>query len=126
MYTAHTSTLPFKDNGFQSQVPTWASTNFTPVGGWVQTTPRMQMGPSLQWKGPSRGMLLFQAPSRKPLLLAGAKINFDICLYLATAFFTAFMSKWRDTVISSVCMDTFAEIGPANRIPRRAGLVSSS
>ena len=104
MYTVHTSAPPFKDNRLRSQVPTWAATlayasdqfrsSWSPK---PNHTPRMRMGPSLQRKGPGRGMTPLQAPRRKPSLLSKLILVPAICSYLATTFFTAFMSKRQDT-----------------------------
>ena len=52
-----------------------------------------------------------QAPSRKPSLLSMLILTPAICSYLATAFYTACMSRRRDTktVISLVYVDTVAK-----------------
>ena len=73
-------------------------------------------------------MPLLHSPIRKPLLLSKLILAPTLCSYLATAFFTAFMSKQLDTkkVISSANVDTFSERGSPREIPHRAGLASSS
>ena len=114
----HTSTLLFKNN------PTLACTsdNFAPVGDWAQTTLRR-----CRWvHHPSLKALL--APSHNILLLSKLILAPALCLYLATAFFTAFMCRRQDTkaVISSAYTDTFVKRGPAKGMPRKAGLACSS
>ena len=125
MYTAHTSSLPFKDNRLRNQVPTWASTlartsnqfHFSWRSG-SNHTPRMRMGPLLQRKGPP----LFQAPNRKPSLLSKLTLAPATFSYLLTAFFIANMSRRLDTktVISSAYAEILAWTLPAKRIPHRA------
>ena len=127
MYTAHTSTLPFKD----TRAFTLACTSDQFCSSWRQGpnhTPRMETGLSLQQKGLGRGSPPLLAPSCKPSLLSKLILAHAICLYLTTAFFMAFLSRWRDTktVISSAYIDTFTKRGPAKRIPCRAGLAFSS
>ena len=135
MYTAHTPALPFKDNLLGSQVPTLAFTlactfdQFHSI--WrsgPNHTPRMRTGPSLLWKSPGRVSLPAQAPSRKPSLFSKLTLASAIRSYPATAFFTASMSRRRDTktVISSANAETLAVRGPAKGTPRRAGFASSS
>ena len=86
------------------------------------------MGPSIHRKGPGRVSLPLQAPSRKPSLLSKLTLAPAIRSYSPTAFFTAFISRRRDTktVISSSNAETLAVRGPAKGTPRRAGFVSSS
>ena len=88
----------------------------------------MRTGLSLQWKGSGRGTPLLQAPNHKLSLLSKLILAPAIWSYLATAFFTTFMSRWRDTktLISSAYADSFAERGSAKRMPHRAGLAFSS
>ena len=104
MYMAHIFALPFKDNLLESQIPTWAfilaCTSDEHRSSWrsgPNHTPRMGMGPSLQRKGPGRVSLPLQAPSRKPSLLSKLTLAPAIRLYSPTAFFTASISRWRDT-----------------------------
>ena len=126
MYMVHTSTLLFKDNHLRSQV--------LPLGHlcWsvplINFTPRMWTGLSFQQKGAGSGTPPVQAISRKPSLLSKLILAPDICSYLTTAFFTAFISKQQDikTVTSSAYADTFAKRGPAKKIPRRARVASWS
>ena len=86
------------------------------------------MGPSLHRKGPGRVSLLLQAPSCKPSLLSKLTLAPAIRLYSPTDFFTAFISRRRDTntVISSANAETLAVRGPAKGILHRAGFVPSS
>ena len=134
MYTTHTPTLLFKDNRLRSQVSTRASTLACTSDQFSSSrklgpnyTLRMQIDSSLLRKGSGRGTPPLQAPSCKHLLLSKVILAPAICSYLATAFFTAFMSRRRDTktVISSAYADTFAERQLAKGIPSRAGLASS-
>ena len=104
MHTAHTSTLPFKDNLLRIQIPTWVSnlacTSDQFHSSWrsgPNHTPRIRTGPSLQWKGPGRVSLLVQAPKRKPSLLSKLTLEPAIRSYSATAFFTTSMSFRPDT-----------------------------
>ena len=122
MYTAHTSSLPFKDKRLQSQVPTRASALACTSDQFCSSkrlcpnyTPRMWTGLSLQWKGPDRGTPPLQAPCCRLSLFSKLFLASAICSYFATAFFMAFMSKWRDTktVILSVYTETFAVRRPA-------------
>ena len=85
------------------------------------------MGPSLQRKGPGRVSLPLQAPSRKPSLLSKLPLASAIRSYSPTAFFTAFISRRRDTeiVLSSANAETLAVRGPAKGTPHRAGFSSS-
>ena len=85
----------------------------------------MRTGPSLQRKGPGRVLLPLQAPSRKPSLLSKLTLAPAIRSYSLTAFFTAFISKRRDTntVISSANAETLAVRGLAKGTPRRPGFV---
>ena len=135
MYTVHTSDLPFKDKRLQSQVATWTSTLACTSNqfhsNWrsgPNEIPRMQMSLSLQWKGSGRGIPPLQAPNCRPSLLSKLILAPTICLYLTTAFFTAFMSKWWNTktVISLVYIDTFVVRGPAEGIPCSTRLASLS
>ena len=130
-------TLPaisFKDNLLGSQVPTWASTLACTSDSSLQLevdpnhTPRMWTGLSLQRKGSGRVSLPLPAPSRKPSLFSILTCAPAIRSYSATAFFTAFISRRRDTktVISSENAETLAVRGPAKGTPRRAGFASSS
>ena len=132
---AHASALPFKDNLFESQIPTWeftlACTSDQFRSSWRSDpnhTPRMRTGPPLQRKGPGRVSLPLQAPKRKPSLLSKLTLAPAIRSYTPTAFFTAFISRRRDTktVISSANAETLAERGPAKGTLRRAGFVPSS
>ena len=130
MYTAHTSTLPFKDNRLRSQVPTCPSTlantsNHFP-SSWSpgpNHTPRMRIGPSLQRKGPGRGVPPLKAPNRKPSLLSKLTLATATFSYLSIAFFIASMSIWRDTktVISSAYAETFVQTRSTKKTPRKAG-----
>ena len=81
------------------------------------------MGPSLERKGPGRGMAPFQVPNHKPSLLSKLTLAPAPFSYLAIASFTAGMSMRRDTktVISSAYAEIFARTRPAKGIPRRAG-----
>ena len=135
MNTAHAATLPFRDNRLRSKVPTWASTLACTSdqfhSSWRQGpnhTPRMRTDPSHQRKGPGMGSPPFQAPKRKPSLLLMVILAPAICLHLATALFTAFISRRWDTktMISSAYADTYTERGAAKSLPRRAVLVFSS
>ena len=123
MCTAHTSALPFKDNRLRSQATTRASTLPRTSNQFRSSwrpgpnhTPRMRMGPSLQRKGPSRGTLPLQEPNRKPSLLSKLTLAPATFSYLATASFTATMSRRLDTktVISARTL-------PLSKILRRAG-----
>ena len=135
MYTAHTSALPFKDNLLGSHVPTRASTLACTSdqfrSNWrsgPNHTLRMRTGPSLQRKGPGRVSLTLQTPSRKPLLLSKLTLAAAIRSYSATAFFTAFLSRRRDTntVISPSNAETLTVRGPAKETPCRTGFAPSS
>ena len=88
----------------------------------------MRTVPSLQRKGPGRVLLPLQAPIRKPSLLSKLTLAPAIRSYSPTAFFTAFISRRRDTktVISSANAETLAVRGPAKGTPRWAGFVPSS
>ena len=88
----------------------------------------MRTSPSLQRKGPGRVSLPLQAPSCKPSLLSKLTLAPAIRSYSPTAFFTAFISRRRDTktVIPSANAETLAERGPAKRTSCRAGFVLSS
>ena len=55
------------------------------------------MGPSLQQKGPGRVSLPLQAPNHKLLFLSKLTLALAIRSYSPTAFFTAFISRRRDT-----------------------------
>ena len=130
MYTAHTSALPFKDNRLRSQATNRASTLARTSNQFRSSwrpgpnhTPRMQTGPSLQRKGPGRGTLPLQAPNRKPSLLSKLTLAPATFSYLATASFTATISRRLDTktVISSANAEIFARTLPLSKIPRRAG-----
>ena len=121
MYIAYTSALPFKDNPLRSQVPTWAFTLACTFGQFRYSrrsgptrTPRMLTSPLLQRRGPDRLLLPVQAPSRKTSLLSKLTLAPTIRSYPATAFFTASMSRRRDTktVISSANPETSAVRGP--------------
>ena len=135
MYAAHAFALSFKDNLLRRQVDTWASTLTCTSDQFCSTwrtgpnhTPRMRTGLSLQQKGPGRVSLPVQALIRKYLLLSKLKIAPSILSYSATAFFTAFRSRRRDTktVISSANPETLAVRGSAKRTPRRARFAYSS
>ena len=130
MYTAHTSALPFKDNHLRSQATTRTSTLARTSNQFRSSwrpgpnhTPSMRTGPSLQQKGPGRGMLPLQAPNCKPSLLSKLTLAPATFSYLATASFTATMSRHLDTktVISSANAEIFARTLPLSKIPRRAG-----
>ena len=121
MYVVHTFTLSFKDNFLWSQVATWASTLACTSDQFCSSwrsgpnhTLRMWMDSSLLLKGPGRASLPDQALNRKPLLLSKLTLAPAIHSYLATAFFTAFMSRWQDTktMISLVNVETHAVRGP--------------
>ena len=135
MYTAHPSALLSKDNLFRSQVPTRAFTLACTSDQFRSScrsgpnhTPRMRTGPSLQRKGSGRVSLPVQAPSRKPLLLSKLTFAPAIRLCPVTAFYTASMSRRRDTktMMSSANAKTLAKRGPAKGTPRRAGFAPSS
>ena len=130
MCTAHTSTLPFKDNRLRSQATTRASTLARTSNQFCYSWrpgpnhgPRMWMGPSLQQKGPGRGTLPLQAPNHKPSLLLKLTLAPASFSYLATASFTATMSRRQDTktVISSANAEILARMLRLSKIPRRAG-----
>ena len=128
MYTAHSSALPFKDNRFRSQATTYAST-LARISDQLRSswrpgpnhTPRMRTGLSLQRKGPGWGTLPLQAPNRKPSLLSKLTLAPATFSYLATAFYTANMSRRLDTktMISSANAEILART--LCKIPRRAG-----
>ena len=86
------------------------------------------MGPSLQRKGPGRVSLPLQAPRRKPPFLSKLTLASAIRSYSPTAFFTAFISRRRDTntVIPSAKAEILTVRGPAKGTPCRAGFVLSS
>ena len=88
----------------------------------------MRTGPPLQRKGPGRVSLPLQAPSHRLSLLSKLTLAPAIRSYSPTAFFTAFISRRRDTktVISSANAETIAVRGPAKGTPCRAGFVPSS
>ena len=130
MCSAHTSALSFKDNFLRSQVPTCASTLARTSNqlrsSWrpgLNHTPRIRTEPSLQRKGPGRGTLPLQAPNRKPSLLSKLTLAPATFSYLATASFTAAMSRRLDTktVISSAYAEILARTLPLSKIPHRAG-----
>ena len=135
MYTVHTSALLLKDNYLRSQATTCASTLACTSNQFCSSkrpdpnhTPRMQMGPSLQWNGPGRGTLPLQAPNRKPSLLSKLTLAPAIFSYLATAFVTANMSRRLDTrtVMSSANAEILAWMLPVSKISCRAGRTPSS
>ena len=135
MYTAHISALSLMDKRLWRQVPICASTlAFTSDqfrSSWrpgPNHIPRMQMGSSLQWKGPGRGTPSFQEPSRWPSLLLTLILASATCSYLTIVSFTASMSiRWdTKTVISSAYTETFALRQPTKGTPRRAGFALSS
>ena len=89
---------------FGSLVTTWASTLACTsdqfYSSWrsdLNHTPRMRTGPSLQRNGSGWVSLPLQAPSRKPSLLSKLTLVPVIRSYSATAFFTAFIFRRRDT-----------------------------
>ena len=125
----------FKDNLLESHIPTWAFTLACTSdqfrSSWrfgPNNTPRMRTGLSLQRKDPGSVSLLLQVPSRKPSLLSKLILAHAIRSYSPTAFFTAFLSRRRDTktVISSANAETLAVTGPAKWTPHRAGFIPSS
>ena len=127
--------LSFKDNLLESLVPTraftLACTSDQFRSSWrsgLNYTPKMRTGPSLQQRGPGMVSLPLEAPSRKPTLLSKLTLAPAIRSYSPTAFFTAFISRRRDTntVISSPNAETLAVRGPAKGTLRRAGFVPSS
>ena len=101
MYTAHTSTLPSKYEAWYppGHLP-WLvpPTNFAPVGGRAWTTPwGCGWVRHSSWKDLAGEFQPLHEPSRKPSLLSKLILAPAICSYLATAFFTAFMSRRRHT-----------------------------
>ena len=130
MYTAHTSTLPFKDKRPRSLVPICvsilANTSYQFRSSWKpgpNHTPRMQTDLSLQRKGPGREMPPLQAPKHRPSLLSKLILAPATSSYLSTAFFTAFMSDRWDT---SVYAETFALRRPEKGTQRRTGFAAPS
>ena len=122
VYGAHLHLL--RTNAFGARYPhghlTWHRTSDQFRFSWSpgpNHTPRIQTAPSHQWKGTP----LLQSPNHRPLLLPKLILAPAICSYLATVFFTAFMSQRLDTktVISSAYTETFAERESAKGILRR-------
>ena len=131
MYTAHTSTLSFKDNHLRSQVPSRASILACTFDHFRSSwrsgpnhTPRMPTGLSLQRKGPGRVVLPFQEPNRKPLQTF--KGDLGPCYLFVPRKPLLHRCYIQKTVILSAYADTFAKRGIAKRMLRRAGLALSS
>ena len=135
MYTAHTFTLPFKENRLQSQVPTCTSTLACTSNQFRSSwrlcpnhTLRMRMGPLLQRKGPGRRMPPLQAPNHKLSLLSKLTLAPATSSNLTTASFTAsmFIRQDTNTVMFSAYAETFAWTQPAKKILCKARRALSS
>ena len=79
-------------------------------------------------EGPWQGIATRPGTEQQTIAFFKIDLGSAVLSYSATTFFTAFMSRQRNTrtVISSANTETFAVRGPAKRIPCRNGFAPSS